>query len=229
MLSESVFLPASIQIRVDKDRLYDYQLKNPKLDLILRLILRSYQGAFSHPVNIKEKQLAGFLKTSISTLRQALLRMHQDNIIWYHPVKDQPQLLFLRERVATEQLSIDLPAYKFRQERHLERIKAAIRYVENDVCRSRQLIAYFGEKKADNCGVCDVCLAQKKKSLSTAQQQQFSHKIQELLQQQARTLKDVVAQFTHPDEDAVATSLSYLMDEGFVELNAEGLLVWVKE
>lgn len=228
ILSESVFLPASLQIRVDKDRLYDYQLKNPKLDRILKLILRSYQGAFSHSVHIKEKQLASFLKISINVLRQALLRMHQDNILWYRPVKDQPQLLFLRERVATEQLSIDLPAYKFRQERQLERIKFAIRYVERDVCRSRQLIEYFGEKKTSNCGICDVCLEQKKKNLTNTQQQQYAHKIQAILQQQATSLKDLVAQFANADEEHLATSLSYLMDEGFVELNEAGLLIWVK-
>lgn len=226
MLSESIFLPAGLQIRVNKDQLYDYQLKNPKLDRILKIILRSYQGAFSHSVNLKEKQLASFLKISIKELRQSLHRMHKDDILWYRPVKDQPQLFFLRERVSTELLSIDLPAYRFRKERQLARIKAAIRYVEVDSCRSRQLIEYFGEQKTQNCGVCDVCLARKKQGLNTSQHQQYRHKIQEALLAKAQPADVLIALFSSAEENLVISSLSYLLDEGLVEKRADGNLTW---
>ena len=39
------------------------------------------------------------------------------------------------------------------------RIKTVIIYANNNsVCRSRQLLYYFGEEKTKNCGHCDVCL-----------------------------------------------------------------------
>ena len=39
-----------------------------------------------------------------------------------------------------------------------------LNYVENEsVCKSMQLLAYFGEKDTKPCGVCSVCISSKKK------------------------------------------------------------------
>ena len=39
------------------------------------------------------------------------------------------------------------------------RIHTVIKYANNNkVCRSQQLLYYFGEEKSTNCGHCDVCL-----------------------------------------------------------------------
>ena len=50
--------------------------------------------------------------------------------------------------------------YEERKEVFIERINSVINYAQNDyICRSRQLLSYFGEKKASDCGQCDVCLS----------------------------------------------------------------------
>jgi len=227
-VSEAVYIPPSFKVIVDKDQLYDYQLKHSKLDRILKIILRSYQGAFNHPVRLKETQLAKFLKISPKELRQGLQTMHEGGIIRYTPAKDQPQLQFLRDRVAAEQLSIDLPTYKFRKERHLARIQAAIRYVESNVCRSQQLVRYFGEQKSEVCGICDVCLAQNKKELTASGHDQYTHKIAQLLRSQPLALDAIVGSFSSEHEEHLLLSISFLMDEGFIEKLVDGKLVWVK-
>src|SRR5690606_17935834 len=44
-----------------------------------------------------------------------------------------------------------------------QQVKAMLQYVENDsVCKSMQLLTYFGEKNATSCGVCSVCVSNKK-------------------------------------------------------------------
>ena len=45
-LSESVFTPSALMIKVSKESLYDFQLKHPRFDPLLKTILRTYQGAF---------------------------------------------------------------------------------------------------------------------------------------------------------------------------------------
>ena len=43
-----------------------------------------------------------------------------------------------------------------------QQVEAVINYVNNDtVCKNRQLLAYFGEKSKDNCGICSVCVKDK--------------------------------------------------------------------
>lgn len=226
MVSDAVYVPAYLQVIVNKDVLYDYQLKHKKLDRILKIILRTYQGAFNHPVKLKEPQLAKFLKISTSQLRQGLQRMHTAGIVRYRPAKDSPQITLLRDRVAAEHLSIDLPAYRIRKERHLTRVKAAIRYAERDICRSQQLVRYFGEKGSQPCGQCDVCLSRKKEGLSISEHQQLAKRIEDLLAQESISLDELVDRFANVREEDVLTSLSYLVDEGFIEKNQEGRLIW---
>lgn len=225
-VSEAVYIPASLQVIVNKDVLYDYQLKNPKQDQILKIVLRSYQGAFNHPVKLKEKQLAKFLKISTSELRKGLLSMHQSGIIRYRPAKDHPQIMLLRERVPAENLSINFAAYRERKERQSKRLQAAINYAETNICRSQQLVRYFGEKNAKRCGVCDICLNQRKQPYDQHTHQQLSAKIAEVLKEQARPIPELVNGFHNFEEAQILQCLNFLMDEGFVEQDERGLLHW---
>ena len=72
VLSDAVFIPSTIKIRVNKEVLYDYQLKNRSLDIIIKTILRTYHGALSHHTKIDESQLARFLKITRVQLSQGL-------------------------------------------------------------------------------------------------------------------------------------------------------------
>jgi ATP-dependent DNA helicase RecQ len=226
VVSEAVYVPAYLQVIVNKDLLYDYQLKHPKFDRILKIILRTYQGAFNHPVKLKESQLAKFLKTGTDKLRHALQQMHQAGIVRYRPAKDTPQIIFLRDRVNSDQLSIDVVTYRMRKERQLARIKATVAYAERDICRSQQLVRYFGEKTSTPCGVCDVCLARKQNGLSTADHQQLATKLETLLRAEPLPIEDIVSRFANVREEDLLSSISYLLDEGFVEKGEDGKLRW---
>lgn len=216
-LSEAVYTPSTLLIKVDKERLYDYQLKNPALDKLLKIILRSYQGVFSNYVNFSEKKLTEYTKTSAELLQKQLLLMQQDQILEYNPQKDKPQLSFLRPREDANHLSFDTKLYNFRKTRHAERIKKAIAYAEDSICRSQQLLHYFGEKDAPVCGVCDVCLERKKQALDNESFERLRQKITRLLSDEALPVKELVDSFApkmHPD---VLETLIFMQQEGLIE------------
>jgi ATP-dependent DNA helicase RecQ len=216
-LSEAVYTPSTLLIKVDKERLYDYQLKNPALDKLLKIILRSYQGVFSNYVNFSEKKLTEYTKTSAELLQKQLLLMQQDQILEYNPQKDKPQLSFLRPREDANHLSFDTKLYNFRKTRHAERIKKAIAYAEDSICRSQQLLHYFGEKDAPACGVCDVCLQRKKQALDNESFERLRQKITRLLSDEALPVKELVDSFApkmHPD---VLETLTFMQQEGLIE------------
>ncbi len=226
VLTEAVFIPAGLMIKVDKDELYDYQLRNPKMDRILKSILRSYQGAFNNPIKLKEKQLAKFLKIPLEELQQALTTLHKEGIVNYSPNKDQPQLIFIKERVDAGNLTIDQEMYRFRKERHRERLRKAVAYAENPVCRSRQLLEYFGEKTAGKCGICDVCLGRTQAEVTEDEFERYKEKIKNLLQKEPLTLDQVVQSFSSVHENKVLEVIRYLVDEGFADKQGERM-VWV--
>ena len=214
-LSESVFRPPSMQILVSKDALYDYQLKNPGLDKILKIILRSYQGAFSGQVQLQERKLASFLRIPVEQLQQGLQVLHRDAILEYFPQTDKPQLIFLRDRIAAEHLEIDMQRYQFRKKRQRERIDKALGYATSQECRSRSLLQYFGEANSPDCGVCDICIATGKNETHVSEsylQQQISR----LLREKTLTAAEIVAYFPFREREAAINMLQLMVEEGLI-------------
>ena len=59
----------------------------------------------------------------------------------------------------SERLVISPAVYDDLKARFIERIDRMLEYASSDlVCRSRLLLRYFGETKSCDCGICDVCL-----------------------------------------------------------------------
>lgn len=228
MLTDAVFIPSTLRIKVSKDELYDYQLRNPKMDRILKTILRTYQGAFQHDIKIREKQLARFLALPLQQLRSALYHLQKAGIINYAPQRENPQLIFLHERVDADNLTIDQQLYNFRKKRFYERIQQSIRYAEMAVCRSQQLLAYFGEEDAPKCGICDVCLGRTKAEVTTEDFERYKEKIHKLLRKEKLSVAQLLESFPPKRENQVLRSLEYLLSEGFIEQVGDDMQ-WVEQ
>lgn len=226
-LSEAVYVPSQLHVRVSKDQLYDYQMRNPSLDRVLTTILRTYQGAFHGFIKIREKQLAQKLNMSRHNLTTALEKMQSDKVIDYLPQKDMPQLIFLHERIDADNLAIDHKRQKFLKERQHLRIQKAIAYAEKVQCRSQLLLEYFDEKDAPLCGKCDVCLERQKTTVSKDEYTVYKQKIERILKKEKLDIKALVDSFTPKRRNQVLKVLEYLMDEGIVE-RERGILVWRK-
>ena len=57
---------------------------------------------------------------------------------------------------------IDLIEDDLARERYREKLREVMTFAELSTCRKKYLLRYFGEELAgDNCGACDVCLANK--------------------------------------------------------------------
>ena len=215
-LTEAVFTPASLQVMVDKDELYDFQLKHPQFDKLLKTILRTYQGAFQHHVYFKSAQLARFLKISEDQLKQYLTKLQQENILDYRPQKELPQLTFLHDRVATENLTIDYAQYEFRKTQYEKRMVSAIQYAEKVACRSQQLLHYFGEMDSPQCGICDVCLGRTKVNTTVEEINKLQQKIKILLKRERLSTQELVESFSPKWEPKVLETLQFMVDEGHI-------------
>lgn len=220
-LTDAVYVPSSLKILVSKEDLYDYQLRNPKMDAIIKTILRTYQGAFNHYIHLRENQLAKFLKLSRGELSNALQKLNQNRIVHYDPQKDAPQLFFVKERMRAEDLIIDQSRYSFLKNRYYDRMKKAIAYAEDPVCRSKQLLKYLGEKNAEKCGICDVCLGRTKAEVSEDEFKAYQTKIQRLLKKEKLTLEEIVSSFASKRENQILKTMEYLLDEGFIDKEGE--------
>ena len=156
--SEDVETPTRVKIMVDRDNLYDVEFSDQSLLDIVEVLMRKYVVSFSFPVPIDEDFVATKCSISIVQLRQALYRLSIEHVIKYIPC-DRADVLFLKtEHLAQGNVKLSPLRYKMLQETYHKRMETMIEYVtEEDVCRSRFLLAYFGQSESADCGKCDVC------------------------------------------------------------------------
>ena len=156
--SEDVETPTRVKIMVDRDNLYDVEFSDQSLLDIVEVLMRKYVGIFSFPVPIDEDFVATKCSISIVQLRQALYRLSIEHVIKYIPC-DRSDVLFLKtEHLAQGNVKLSPLRYKMLQETYHKRMETMIEYVtEEDVCRSRFMLAYFGQSESADCGKCDVC------------------------------------------------------------------------
>ena len=224
-MTESVYVPSSLKIYVSKDQLYDYELRHKEAEAVIKTILRTYQGVYHHYVSIYENQLARFLKMETKDFIAILKKLQQDKIIQYRPKKDAPQVIFLEDRVAISHLTIDQKSYDFRKNRQMERVKKMLAYVEDNFCRQKQLLQYFGEENSKECGVCDVCLGRNEAKVSTDDFDRYKEKIKQQLEGGALPLKELVGSFAPKREATILKMIELLVDEGMLEMDSE-VLSW---
>lgn len=223
-LTESVWMPSSFMVLVTREQLYDFQLKNQQLDPVIKSLLRLTEGAFQHFVPINEGAVSRLLKTTPDKVLPAILQLQREGVIDYRPMKDKPQLTFVKERVEANNLTIDIEAYNIRKERQQKRMEKAIAYATTPRCRSQQLLAYFGED-SPTCGVCDVCLGRTKSELSTDDFERYKLKIKQLIVAEKITERQLLDSFPTNRQQPVIQALGYLMDEGIVNAD-KGFLAW---
>lgn len=227
-LSESVFMPSRAEFVRDRDGLYDYEQINPDMEPLIKTLLRTYEGIFDNPVPIFERQLAKLMRIAEQDVIHDLKLLHRQAVISYQPRKDQPQLCFLQERVSASYLRIDMALIQQRRKAMEERIDAIAAYARNsEVCRTQQLVAYFGEQDAAPCGVCDVCVKKQKGGMKLKEFGELTKAVLGALQE-TRSLETLMQQ-VNAEEGRVLETLQFLIAEGCVLRDKNGMLSAIKE
>ncbi len=226
-LSDAVYQPSRLQFLATKEELYDYQLKHPSFDPILKTILRTYQGAFQQHIKLREGQLANFLHLKRTELQRALEIMHKDQILEYIPQKDKPQLVFLKERVQADNFRIDMTAYEARKEKQARRVAQMLDYAEGEHCRSRFLLAYFGESSGSECGQCDYCRSRKVPRLDRKQFENLTQIVNNHLLDHPQTIQHLLTQFPEEQHSQLMNILEHLLENGRI-IRKGRLLQWKK-
>lgn len=222
-MSDAVFMAPTVFFCIDRESLYDFQLKNSKYDLIIKTLLRVGEGIFQHPVRLDERRLANFIKIKEEELKAHLIALHKEGVLSYHPRKDKPQLTFLENRTDPRNLNLDEKTMLQRKERQHARIQKAIAYAEeNKICRSIQLLSYFGETSAEKCGICDVCLGRNVEHVKPEDYDRYKSKILSMLIKESITEEQIFQSFHPKHATRLAKILEFMLDEGLIKRDDSG-------
>ena len=166
-LTDSIHSPSRLHFTVDNSELYRFQVANIHFDSLIKLLLRSYSGLFENYITINEQTLASRYNSTPMKVLDMLEKLQQLEILKYVPRTNTPKLIFIKNRAESSTIIISEEKLENRKQLKVTKMESVITYVENNtVCRTQQLLSYFGEKNNFKCGKCDVCVERKKIDLS---------------------------------------------------------------
>ena len=224
-LNESFFSPSSLHFLIDQSKLYEFQIANAKLDPLIKVLLRMYGGElFSTYISIQEEKLAQILNISQSEAVKALGLMDQFGVIAYNKRKEKPQVTFLTPRYDAAQLPLDVRRIKERSANSKEKAESIVGYARNDkLCRTNQLLHYFGEESDMICGVCDVCVAIRKEQRKAELETKLRLRIVEALhKEKTMSMEELLSEAGANNDTFSVGILREMEDEGLIETSEEG-------
>ena len=204
---------------VQRDELYNLHRLTPRMDRVILSLLRRYTGLFSDYAFIDETLIGRDCGLTPHEVYETLRLLTLERIVHYVPRKNVPRITFLQRRVEESRVVIPPEVYETRREQYVTRLNAMLGYAGGtDCCRSRYLLAYFGETAAADCDHCDVCLSRRPKG---GRIEAAAAAIEELARRRGTLAPDE----TTPDgfaPDEAGAALQMLVRSGRLVRNADG-------
>ena len=212
---------ARVHVLLRRNDLYQLDSLSANDEAVMTALLRCYGGLFADYRYVDESLIASQAQLTRDQCYQVLKSLSKRNIISYIPQRKMPIITCQRDR--EDEVFIPKQVYEDRKEQFIKRIEAVMVYAGNDdVCRSQQLLRYFGEDDVEQCGHCDVCLNDKHKSAGF--KNDTVQLILALLSDKEQHTLDEVAALDAPDED-VDKALRFLVSENMVGMDADKLML----
>lgn len=218
-LNESFSKKSTVLFIASKETVFDYFEKHQDCVTVSQTILRTYGGIFDFETKINIRLISKKTNTSEANVSKILAQLHKDEIITYTAQHSDLDITFLVPR--EDDITINVFAGKVK-ERHAikeDNLNAMLTYINNDsLCRSRQLLNYFGETSETNCGICDVCT-----SSNTTNETELISISEELLLQfkkgpiASRRLIELVS---YKEQD-VLKAIQQLLEDGIIQINSK--------
>ena len=207
---------ARVMFTIGRNDLYRLENNSPNEEKVITALLRNYGGLFVDYNFIDESFIASQCDLKPQQVYLVLKSLSEKHILHFIPQKKTPYVRYLQRREDTEHIQIPPVVYEERKEQFRQRIHAMIEYATTDnICRSRQLLRYFGETESHDCRQCDVCLSDRHDSAKEAALTAEAHAILELLsdgkEHHITELRDIQL----PTEQ-LNVALEYLLAEEYI-------------
>ena len=149
--------PARLHFSLEKEALYDFQLKNQRYSGLLKYLQRVYgPSLFTNYVPIDLEALAKAVHYDQKDVEQLLQEMDSKGALNYYPVDMAPKIYFPEGRVSEAAIKDAYHIIEQQKQSAQTKWQHMKDYLHTRQCRQQFIANYFGEEQAP-CGVCDNC------------------------------------------------------------------------
>jgi ATP-dependent DNA helicase RecQ len=228
--NESFYSPSTLHLLMDKAKLYEFQIAHARFDPLIKMLLRLYGGELlSGFPKVAESNIAKGLKIPTQEVVGTLKHLHELQVIAYQPVKEKPQVTFVMPRQDAERLPIDLKRLLARKKLILDKMKAMVSFVTlTHRCRMQLIQDYFNEVSYKKCGICDVCIEERKRENRNAFDD-LRNEVTSVLKKKSLTVEQVEELIAPKDHELFVDVVREMVDEGVLAYDSVWKLSFIKQ
>ncbi|HKO77959.1 MAG TPA: ATP-dependent DNA helicase RecQ [Flavobacterium sp.] len=210
-LSQEFSEKITLQFLIPSKEVIRYTSLNPNDEEIILTILRTYPGIYEMQTAFNLPMIAKKSNHSEAEILAVLHKLKDKEIIEYHSKNNDATLIF--NEIREDERTINkVSKYLIRQnELKKEQLQSVLNYVkEKNVCKSKMILDYFGEKATSNCGICSYCitLTKPKKDYNA-----LSKKIMTLLQSEDLNSREIQEKTKNTADDVIFVLQQLLEDD----------------
>ena len=176
-----------------------------------------YGGIFEHDTKISTFKISEKASSTESEVISVLKQLEKDGIITLNLSKTDAQITFIQPREDDKTINRIAPIIQQQNELKQLQVKTVLDYIKNDdLCKSVQLLSYFGEKDMSPCGICSVC-AENKKIAKPQDLKAIRNQVIELLEYGEFSSRDMIAKLDCSEKD-IKTVLQQLLEHQIITI-----------
>jgi len=207
----------TVQFLTSNTKLFSYIETHKATNTIIKTILRTYGGIFDQSVKIDINLIADKSSNSEATVIAILQNLEKDAIISLKLIKTDAEVTFIQPR--EDDKTINRIAATIEQQNALKKnqVASVLNYVYNDnICKSVQLLSYFGETDTEDCGICSVCIHNKSKVTNQIEFDKLS-KIISTLKEKELTSREL-SELLHIKSFEINQLLKQLLENNYITI-----------
>ena len=213
-LSQEFSEKIMMQFLIESKEVIRYMSLNPNDEEIMLTILRTYPGIYENRTPISLPLISKKSNAPQEKISQLLTRLKSLSVIDYDAKNNDSSLVF--NEVREDERTINRVS-KYLEERNslkTSQLQSVLHYVnEKNVCRSKLILDYFGEKATEDCGICSYCIGKDNKTTDHS----LPEKITALLQIQDMNSREI-QKITKSSESDVIFALQGLLENNSVSV-----------
>ncbi|MFT4739782.1 MAG: ATP-dependent DNA helicase RecQ [Marivirga sp.] len=222
-LNEQFNRPSGLHINLSYQALYGFEVANKKFEKLIKAVLRIYGGElYQQVIFINEQEIGKQSDLNAKQVQTQLSYLQQEGIVDYSPRTEIPQLTFLQARFDANKLPLQVKRLADRKKLKQQKLASVEGYLENDkLCRTLSLLQYFGEDKVEICGVCDICLEQKRANSSSPIKVEITILLKEANEMDYKKLTEAIPAYA---KEKIIAAIREMDEAGQLQITLNGMV-----